>query len=361
MNIAISPIKTFGSSMLTQSMFAANAQYKKITAIVLLVLACFTALYIITRCLSAKMTNANNQITADPLEVLKEETDRLFRLENRLMGLEERLLEKVDQHYAIKTTVNALKRYASGLTDTNKPMGKFLFAGPAGFGKTQLARELAKEIYKGENHFVRINISEFGVGGKTEQELKEALKKDPNAVVLLDKIELADQDILLVLEQFLENESMEYHNNIFIVETNIGAKEIVDLFGDGASEEKIITSVENEVTRSISCELCDQLQIAFFPTLGEPCVNELMEKFAQEVLKKKGITIEWADDFIDSVLEGSNTLPAMVDVEYLQPAEFEKKVKNVVVDEIIELGARSGDILRVSVDENKVIVDKKEV
>ncbi|MGW0481743.1 ATP-dependent Clp protease ATP-binding subunit [Nonomuraea sp. NPDC003214] len=175
---------------------------------------------------------------------------------DRLMRLEEHLHERViGQDEAVVAIAEAVRRARAGLADPNRPIGSFLFLGPTGVGKTELARALAAALFGGEDHMVRIDMSEFQerhtvsrligappgyVGYEEAGQLTEAVRRRPHGVILLDEIEKAHPDVMNILLQMLDDgrltdgqgRTVDFTNTIVIMTSNIGAQMILDAEGD---------------------------------------------------------------------------------------------------------------------------------
>ncbi|MFE3455599.1 ATP-dependent Clp protease ATP-binding subunit [Nonomuraea sp. NPDC059194] len=173
-------------------------------------------------------------------QLTEEERERLIKLEQHL---HERV---IGQNEAVTAVAEAVRRARAGLSDPNRPIGSFLFLGPTGVGKTELARALAAALFGGEDHMVRIDMSEFGerhtvarlvgappgyVGYEEAGQLTEAVRRRPHTVVLLDEIEKAHPDVMNLLLQMLDDgrltdgqgRTVDFTNTIVIMTSNIGA------------------------------------------------------------------------------------------------------------------------------------------
>ena len=171
--------------------------------------------------------------------------------ELELLGkLEEHLKKSViGQNEAVVTVVKAIRRGRSGIASPNRPIGSFLFMGPTGVGKTELARVIAREVFGGENALIKIDMSEFGekhnvsrlvgapagyVGYEDGGKLTEAVRRRPYSVVLFDEIEKAHPDVFNMLLQILEDgvltdgqgNKVKFNNTVVILTSNLGADEM---------------------------------------------------------------------------------------------------------------------------------------
>ena len=167
-----------------------------------------------------------------------------------LMGLEDELQKSIiGQTQAVKAVAKAIRRGRSGITDTRRPIGSFLFMGPTGVGKTELARVIAREVFGGENALVKIDMSEFGekhnvsrlvgapagyIGYDDGGKLTEAVRRKPYSVILFDEIEKAHPDVFNLLLQILEDgiltdgqgNKIKFNNTIVILTSNLGSADM---------------------------------------------------------------------------------------------------------------------------------------
>jgi ATP-dependent Clp protease ATP-binding subunit ClpB len=175
--------------------------------------------------------------------------------------MEERLRQRVvGQDAALERVANAIRRSRGGLSDPKRPIGSFIFLGPTGVGKTELARALAEFLFDDENAIVRIDMSEYMekftvsrltgappgyVGYEEGGQLTEAVRRRPYSVVLFDEIEKAHADVFNVLLQVLEDgrltdsqgRTVDFRNTVIIMTSNLGSHVIQDLSGEGRETE----------------------------------------------------------------------------------------------------------------------------
>ena len=176
----------------------------------------------------------------------------------KLIHMEERLHRRVvGQDEAIRAVANAIRRARAGLQDPNRPLGSFLFLGPTGVGKTELARALAEFLFDDEHAMIRIDMSEYQekhtvsrmigappgyVGYEESGQLTEAVRRRPYAVVLLDEVEKAHPEVLNVLLQLLDDgrltdgkgRTIDFKNTVVIMTSNIGSQYIAETAGKAA-------------------------------------------------------------------------------------------------------------------------------
>lgn len=222
----------------------------------------------------------------------------------RLKGLEERLKKLIiEQERAIKEVVKVIKRHKAGLTRENKPIGSFLFIGPTGVGKTELARQLAYEL---GISFLRFDMSEYQekhsvakligappgyVGYEHGGILVETVRKNPHGVLLLDEIEKAHPDIVQILLQVMDNATLtdnegrraDFRNIILIMTSNLGVGE-GDKIGFGEGE---VQFREEAVENFFAPEFINRLDgIIRFQPLSQRAMVQIVEKFLEELRQK---------------------------------------------------------------------------
>ncbi|MFD1938535.1 MULTISPECIES: ATP-dependent Clp protease ATP-binding subunit [Nonomuraea] len=217
-------------------------------------------------------------------QLTEQERDRLMRLEEHLHR------RVIGQDEAVVAIAEAVRRARAGLSDPNRPIGSFLFLGPTGVGKTELARALAGALFGGEDHMVRIDMSEFQerhtvarligappgyVGYEEAGQLTEAVRRRPHGVVLLDEIEKAHPDVMNILLQMLDDgrltdgqgRTVDFTNTIVIMTSNIGAQLILNADPD-------------------STELQDQLMDLLRHSLRPELLNRIDETIVFKRLEK---------------------------------------------------------------------------
>ncbi|HOK57084.1 MAG TPA: AAA family ATPase, partial [bacterium] len=186
----------------------------------------------------------------------------------KLIHMEERLSKRViGQEEAIKAVSNAIRRNRAGLSDPNRPIGSFIFLGPTGVGKTELAKALAEFLFNNENALVRIDMSEYMekhtvsrligappgyVGYEEGGQLTERIRRQPYSVILLDEIEKAHPDVFNILLQLLDDgrltdghgRTVDFRNTVIIMTSNIGSQFITSFKEEDVIKEKIMETLK---------------------------------------------------------------------------------------------------------------------
>jgi ATP-dependent Clp protease ATP-binding subunit ClpB len=237
----------------------------------------------------------------------------------KLIHMEERLHERViGQDEAVEAVSGALRRSRAGLSDPDRPIGSFLFLGPTGVGKTELARALAEFMFDSEQAMVRIDMSEYMekhavarligappgyVGYEEGGQLTEAVRRRPYSVILLDEIEKAHPDVFNVLLQIMDDgrltdgqgRTVDFKNTVLIMTSNVGSQFIAA----EAVEEKARQQVEEALTQTFPPEFLNRIDdVVIFHRLTKADLGKIVDiQVAQlsERVRERGIEIELTD------------------------------------------------------------------
>jgi len=285
----------------------------------------------------------------------------------------------IGQEEAVTKVTEAILRSKAGIKDPTKPIGSFLFLGPTGVGKTELAKSLAQNLFDDENAMVRIDMSEYMekysvsrligaapgyVGYEEGGQLTEAVRRKPYAVVLFDEIEKAHPDVFNILLQVLDDgritdsqgRTVDFKNTIIILTSNIGAQTLLD----GISENG---DIPEDVRKEVMGALHGHFRPEFLNRLDEiilfkPLVQKDMERIADLILKdinkrlqERRLHIHLQKEALDFILEnayepGFGARPLK---RYMQ-----KHVETLVAKEILEDRVKEGDNIEIRLQDGKL-------
>jgi ATP-dependent Clp protease ATP-binding subunit ClpC len=262
--------------------------------------------------------------------ILQEEAERLLNLE---AVLHERV---VGQEQAVKAVAEAIRRARAGIRDPKRPVGSFIFLGPTGVGKTELARTLADYLFGGEDAMIRIDMSEFQerhtvsrlvgappgyVGYEEAGQLTEAVRRRPYSVVLLDEIEKAHPDVFNLLLQVLDDgrltdaqgRTVNFQNTVVIMTSNVGSQHLVSerQFGftakEGVDFDETERRARDALERTFRPEFLNRVdEIIVFHPLGKEDVLEIVDimlKRLNKHLESQRVRIEVRDAAKDFIAE----------------------------------------------------------
>lgn len=301
----------------------------------------------------------------------------------KLLQLPEILHRRViGQDEAVEAVSEAILRARSGLKDLNRPIGSFIFLGPTGVGKTELAKALTQAMFDDEHNMVRIDMSEYMekysvsrligaapgyIGYEEGGQLTEAVRRKPYAVVLFDEIEKAHPDVFNILLQVLDDgrltdnqgRTVDFKNTIIIMTSNLGSREILEGMGaDGALTAQAREAVERQLHAAFKPEFLNRIDdTILFKALGKAEVDQIIDLQAQAIASRLGernITLTLDDTAKDLVLSSaySPQFGARPVKRFLQ-----KHLETDLARRLIEGGLTDGDAIHVSAADGKFTYD----
>lgn len=310
--------------------------------------------------------------TGIPVTSIKEdEADRLRRMEEILRQ------RVVGQDSAIEALARAIRRSRLGLTKPGRPIGSFIFLGPSGVGKTEVARQLARFLFQDPQHLVRFDMSEYMekhtvsrligsppgyVGFEEGGQLSEQIRRNPYSVILLDEIEKAHPDIYNLLLQVLDDgrltdnygNSVDFSNSIIIMTSNLGSQHMIrdSRVGFGSDESmargEMNEIIDRELRRHFRPEFLNRLDdIIVFEPLGEESLLEVARLLLEETrenLLAQHIEVEFPPGLPAWLLEQAGLDPQ----SGARPLRrlVQRWIEDAVADHLIEHGLREGMALR---------------
>ncbi len=299
----------------------------------------------------------------------------------KLIHMEERLHKRVvGQDEAIKAVSNAMRRARAGLQDPNRPLGSFIFLGPTGVGKTELARALAEFLFDDDQAMVRIDMSEYQekhtvsrmigappgyVGYDEAGQLTEAVRRRPYSVVLFDEIEKAHADVLNVLLQLLDDgrltdgkgRTVDFKNVVVIMTSNLGSHYISENAGE--VNEGVRRQVTEALRQHFRPEFLNRVdEIIFFHALGLEHMKQIIDIQVHGLLKRledRKIHVELSDAakrFI--VSEGYDPMYGARPLK----RTIQRRVLDALAIRVLEGDFREGDRVTVDVGDNELVFEK---
>ncbi len=293
---------------------------------------------------------------------------------DKLLKLNDNMKKRVKgQDDAIKLVSEAIIRARAGIKDPNKPIGSFIFLGPTGVGKTEVARTLACELFDDERHMIRIDMSEYMeshsvarligsppgyVGYDDGGQLTEAVRRNPYSIVLFDEIEKAHKDVFNILLQILDDgritdsqgRTVNFKNTIIIMTSNLGSEYILDNL-DNAND-----LVMDELRRTFKPEFINRIdEIIVFKSLTKDVIYEILDKIIHDIEKRlsdKQLHITLTDKAKNYIVENS------YDERYgARPIKrfVTKTVENLIANEIINNDVKFGSTITIDVNDDLYI------
>ena len=246
---------------------------------------------------------------------------------DKLIHLYENMKKRVKgQDEALELVSEAIKRARAGIKDPNRPIGSFMFLGPTGVGKTEVARTLAYELFDDEKHMIRIDMSEYMeshsvsrlvgappgyVGYDEGGQLTEAVRRNPYSIVLFDEIEKAHKDVFNILLQILDDgritdgqgRTVDFKNTIIIMTSNLGSEYILN------NDDNYKDKVEESVRHTFKPEFINRIdEIIVFKPLDKEVVHEILNNIIKNIelrLRDKQLTLTISDRAKEYIIENS--------------------------------------------------------
>jgi len=320
-------------------------------------------------------------MTGVPVQrIAQNEGEKLAKMATLLQG------KVIGQDDAVKKVVKAIQRNRAGLKDPNKPIGSFIFLGPTGVGKTQLAKILSKYLFDNDEALIRIDMSEYMekfavsrligappgyVGYEEGGQLTEKVRRRPYAVVLLDEIEKAHPDVFNLLLQALDDGQMtdslgrkiDFKNTIIIMTSNIGVRQLKD-FGQGvgfstsakqeSEEENSRGVIEGALKKAFAPEFLNRIDdVVIFNSLTRDHIHSIIDIELENLYSRingLGYTIKVSEDAKDFISEKG------YDVQFgARPLKraIQKYLEDPLAEEIIKSQLSEGDVIEVDFEKEK--------
>ena len=294
----------------------------------------------------------------------------------KVLNLEENMKLRVKgQDEALKLVSDAIIRSRSGIKDENRPIGSFMFLGPTGVGKTEVARTLAYELFDDEKHMVRIDMSEYMeshsvsrligappgyVGYDEGGQLTEKVRRNPYSIVLFDEIEKAHRDVLNILLQILDDgritdghgRVVDFKNTIIIMTSNIGSQYVLD----GKVDEDMMNA---ELKNYFRPEFLNRIdEIIIFNALSKKVIYEILDKLVDDLNKKikhQRISISLTEKAKEFIVENGydHNYGARPLKRYLS-----KNLETLLAKKLISGDVISGDNLTIDISNDELVIKK---
>ena len=293
----------------------------------------------------------------------------------KLLHLEDNLKKRVKgQDKAIHLVSEAIIRARAGIKDPNRPIGSFIFLGPTGVGKTEVAKSLAYELFDDERHMVRIDMSEYMephsvarligsppgyVGYDDGGQLTEAVRRNPYSIILFDEIEKAHRDVFNILLQILDDgritdsqgRTVDFKNTIIIMTSNLGSDYILEGHKDSSD------MVMSELRRTFKPEFINRIdEIIIFNSLSKDVVYEILDKIISEIeyrLRDKKLTLNVTEKAKKYIIENS------YDEKYgARPIKryVSRNIETLIAKAIINEDVKFNSTVTIDIDNDKFII-----
>ncbi len=278
----------------------------------------------------------------------------------KLIALEENMKKRVKgQDEAIHLVAEAIKRARAGIKDPNRPIGSFMFLGPTGVGKTEIAKTLASELFDDERHMVRIDMSEYMeahnvsrlvgappgyVGYDEGGQLTEAVRRNPYTILLFDEIEKAHKDVFNILLQILDDgritdgqgRTVDFKNTIIIMTSNLGSEFILD---NVPNKEEMIN---NEIRKTFKPEFINRIdEIIIFNSLDKEVIYSILDLIIKNVelrLRDKRLTLSLTDKAKERIVEEFDERFGARQIKRFVSKNIESLIANALIMDEVKIG-----------------------
>ncbi|BCL37906.1 ATP-dependent chaperone ClpB [Nostoc sp. MS1] len=335
-------------------------------------------------------TLLREQVTeADIAEIVAKWTgipvNRLLESERqKLLQLESHLHQRViGQQEAVEAVAAAIRRARAGMKDPNRPIGSFLFMGPTGVGKTELARALAQFLFDSDDALVRLDMSEYMekhsvsrlvgappgyVGYEEGGQLSEAVRRHPYSVVLLDEVEKAHPDVFNILLQVLDDgritdsqgRTVDFRNTVIVMTSNIGSEHILDVSGDDSQYETMRNRVMEALRSHFRPEFLNRVDdTILFHTLSRDEMRHIIRiqlKRVENLLREQKISFDISQAACDFLVEKG--YDPVYGARPLKRA-IQREIENPLATKILENTFISGDTVYIDKGENILTFSNK--
>ena len=293
----------------------------------------------------------------------------------KLLKLKENMMKRVKgQDNALELVSEAIKRARAGIKDPNRPIGSFIFLGPTGVGKTEVARTLASELFDDEKHIVRIDMSEYMeahsvsrlvgappgyIGYDEGGQLTEAVRRNPYSIVLFDEIEKAHKDVFNILLQILDDgritdsqgRTVDFKNTIIIMTSNLGSEYILN--NDSNSYENIM----NDLRHTFKPEFINRIdEIIIFNSLNKEVLNDILDNIIKNIenrLSNMHISIELTTEAKKYIIDSSYS-----EAYGARPMKrfVSKNIESLLANNIIEDNLKFGEKIIIDIENYNFII-----